>query len=150
MRELELYNVLLQELRAAKGATERKAILKKHVGEVGNLATLLKWTLDPLITFGIKTMPKPVAFKPSYTYDWDGLYDLVQDLKYRHLTGKNLALEVGGYLNNLSPGVAPLWVSYLPRSLDAVSAPKHTTPFSLLTQSTSFLRCWRVSGTRSV
>jgi hypothetical protein len=104
MRELELYNVLLQELRAAKGATERKAILKKHVGEVGNLATLLKWTLDPLITFGIKTMPKPVAFKPSYTYDWDGLYDLVQDLKYRHLTGKNLALEVGGYLNNLSPG----------------------------------------------
>lgn len=93
---------VLEELADTSGKNDKIAILERE-RDNKPLVKVIRYALDPFLTFGIKKIPEHTKNKKkNSSYNFDGVYKLLDQLVERKLTGNNAITKLTTYLSELT------------------------------------------------
>lgn len=116
-------NKIIYKIASTSSKNNKVAIIRTYMGS-DRFVKVLKAALDPDITYGIakKSLDKiqycPVV-APTHVDDPDAFFELLYNLKYRHLTGAKAKAAIGMLLDKLSVDAGELLKKILLKKLRA-------------------------------
>ncbi|ABM97041.1 ATP-dependent DNA ligase [Methylibium petroleiphilum] len=138
MHSPEIFN-LLEQIAAEKKSTGKLALLKAHAGDA-TLQRVLELALNPLKTYGVKSLPPRGGSGSEPFGDWH--WALIERLRTRELTGHAARDEIRRALGALDAGSAALLGRILRKDLRAgISDTTVNKVFAGLIPEFPYMRC---------
>lgn len=93
---------VLEQIAATGSRTEKEALLEPHIAK-STFRRILQYACDPMITFGL-TPEKPASNREGLNFDHDSdfVWSVLDDLRYRRLTGNAAKEAVASLRSKLS------------------------------------------------
>jgi DNA ligase-1 len=112
----EIFDVI-EQIANTSSKNDKKAILEKYLQDV-DFKMVIRWALDPFITFGIAKVPKRAPFGGGEHFD-NYTFELLNNLEERKLTGGEARSWVKEELDELTEKSAELLTRILTKDLRA-------------------------------